>query len=336
MAKLYKKYKWLKWEFWPFWFFYIPVYFRYLYYGIRAKSFGFFTASNPLMEYGGLTNYSKYNVLKHIDAQYIPVTHLISPPFKKVNLEEKKLSYPIIMKPDMGERGFSVEKIKNTQELEKYLSQSNQSILLQEFIDFPIELGIMYYRFPNQEKGTISSVVRKEVLSVTGDGTSSLAELIQKGDRTAYHQDMLFKMYSTELENILEQGKKKQLSDIGNHIRGATFYNANHLINDNLHNVIDRIAKPIRGYHFGRFDLKVKSIDDLYAGKNIKIVELNGANSEPTHIYDPNMPLLKAYKALYKHWRVLYQISVANHKLGVPYKSVWEVARVMRRYHKER
>ena len=331
-----KKHKWLKWEFWPFWLFYIPVYFQYLYYSIRTGSFGFFSASNPLMTFGGFSNYSKSHVLKAIHEDYIPITHLLTPPFGKSSPTDFGLSFPVIMKPDMGERGFLVEVIHTQQAYDAYLAQSKFPVVLQEFIDYPIELGVMYHRFPRENKGHITSVVRKEVLSVIGDGVSTLAELITKGERTHYHQKMLFEQYAHELNNKLEHGERKQLSHIGNHIRGATFYNANHLINESLHKVFDKIALPIEGYHFGRFDLKVPSLDDLYAGKNIKIVELNGANSEPTHIYDPSMPLLKAYKAMFAHWRTLYRISKANHKTGVPYTSIWTIVREVRNSRKQR
>jgi len=331
-----KRYKGLKWEFWPVWFFYIPVYFQYLYYSIRAASFTFFTASNPSMRFGGFSHYSKYNVLKQIDADYLPQTHLIKPPFHQCSPLDFGLSFPVILKPDMGERGFSVEKINSQQDVNAYLSQSKFPVLLQEFIDYPIELGVMYHRFPGEDKGHITSVVKKEMLFVLGNGVSTLSELIKKGGRTSYHQKMLFEQYADELSNVLAVGEKKQLSEIGNHSRGATFYDANHLINDALHQVFDTIANSIEGYYFGRFDLKVSSLNDLYRARNIKIVELNGANSEPTHIYDPQMSIIKAYKVLFRHWRTLYIISKANHSAGVAYAPLWAMIRELRRFYKER
>ncbi|MFK7900869.1 MAG: hypothetical protein AB8B61_08940, partial [Cyclobacteriaceae bacterium] len=117
---------------------------------------------------------------------------------------------------------------------------------------------------------------------------------------------------------------------------GATFYNVNQLINDQLEEVFDRIAIPIEGFYFGRFDFKVASIEDLYKGKTIQIVELNGANSEPTHIYDPEMPLMKAYKAMFSHWKALYEVSKANHKKGVAYCSFFKLAKDMRGKRKKR
>lgn len=132
---------------------------------------------------------------------------------------------------------------------------------------------------------------------------------------------MLFKKHLLDLNIVLKEEEKKQLSEIGNHCKGATFYDANDLINDDLHRVFDMISIPIKGFHFGRFDIKIQSINDLYKGENIKILELNGANSEPTHIYDPKMPLWKAYRDMFSHWKVLFKISRLNNKNGVNYAS---------------
>ena len=91
----------------------------------------------------------------------------------------------------------------------------------------------------------------------------------------------------------------------------------NYLINEKLNEVFDKICIPINGFYYGRFDLKVKGIEDLYRGENIRIMELNGASSEPGHIYDPSLTLFKAYKDLLSHWKRLADISKGNMKLGL-------------------
>lgn len=327
--------KWLKWEFWPFWFFYIPLYIKYLWMSLKAGTMAFFTASNPLMELGGLTDYSKYNVLKHINPTYLPQTFLL----KRATIEEvlnqmKKgnLTYPIILKPDIGERGFGVEKIDNLQDLQKYFKQKKgiDNLIIQDYADFPIEIGVMYSRKSSEQKGIISSVVIKEFLKITGDGKRTFQEIITQDERAKFYQESLEELYKDKLQSIPEKGKVIEPLAIGNHCRGTMFLDRNHLINEQLVSVFDTISIPIKGFHFGRFDLRVSSIEDLYKGKNIKILELNGAASEPAHIYDPNMPLLKAYKHLFGHWQRLYEISIENHKNGVSYHTTWEVFQALR------
>lgn len=326
--------KWLKWEFWPFWFFYIPVYILYLWLGIKARCFGFFTAANPSMYLGGFSAYSKYGILKKISPEYLPATVLLkhsNPEAVLARLTSENIQFPIILKPDLGERGFAVEKIDHPEGLKPYFEKGNiDELILQEYVSYPIELGVMYSRKASEPHGKITSVVMKEFLTITGDGIRTLQEIITADARATFYKDGLQELYKDQLSDLIPKGQALELVAIGNHCRGTTFLNANHLINDALHQVFDRISVPIKGYHFGRFDLRVPSLEDLYQGKNIKIMELNGAASEPAHIYDPNMPLMEAYRHLFAHWRRLYEISIENHQNGTPYHSAWEVIRAIR------
>jgi hypothetical protein len=314
----------LKWEFWPFWVFYTPVYFYWLWLSIRARSFVFFSAANPAMEMGGFGGYSKYNVISKFPPHLIPKTLFINAAITTQEavvklVEQNSLAFPLIVKPDVGERGWKVEKISDTPALIKYLILNRQKLLIQEYISYPLELGVMYYRLPGQSKGHITSVVQKEFLSVTGDGKSTLQKLFRQFTRTRYHLPMLLQLYKPDLDKILQPGEVLELVSIGNHCRGTTFLNANHLVTPALTEVFDQISKEIDGFYFGRYDIRVPSLADLYAGRNIKILELNGANSEPAHIYDPQMPILSAYKHLFIHWRNLFEVSMQNHKKGFPF-----------------
>lgn len=319
-----QKSKWLKWEFWPFWFFYIPVYFVYFWYSLRSWSMVFFSAANPCVNTGGFVGYSKWGLLSKINQKFLPKSCLFgvktTSDIKKW-INENQLTYPIICKPDQGERGFGVEKINDEKQLDNYLVRIDRDFIVQEHVAYPIELGVMYYRIPGAKKGTIHSVVQKEFLTVVGNGKSTLKELLQQNERAMYHYNMLLDLYTNQLDIVLKIGEKKELISIGNHCRGTTFLNGNHLINQKLVTVFDSIAKPIDGFYFGRFDLRVSSLDDLYQGDNIKILELNGVNSEPAHIYDPNMSLLEAYRVLFRHWGIIYCISSINHRNGVPFES---------------
>lgn len=334
-----QKSKWLKWEFWPMWLFYLPVYVVYLGYSLRAWSMPFFTAANPSIELGGFVDYSKWGVLKRIHSNYLPVGHIFSKEEKNhvTNwLKEVNLSFPLIFKPDRGERGFGVEKINSEQQMNAYLQKVDRDFIVQEYIDYPLEFGVMYSRIPGEKTGEIHSLVQKEFLSVVGDGKSTLIELFQKNERTQFHFDLVTSLFKNELHTILPKDERKELVAIGNHARGTTFLDATHLINEQLHTTFDKIALPIEGFYFGRFDLRVPTLDDLYKGENIKIMELNGVNSEPAHMYDPNMPLLKAYKIMFHHWSIIYKISSINHKNGVPYASLWETYSRLKRHVKSK
>ncbi len=330
--------KYLKWEFWPSWLFYIPIYAMYLWFSLRARSMVFFSAANPSMFMGGFVDYSKYDVLMKIPEQVVPKAFLLEE--KEDGLAKAKeiihsgqLSYPVILKPDRGQRGFAVSKIKNDNELEGYLKKYKTNIVLQEYANFPLEFGVLYYRYPNEERGTISSVVQKVFMEVIGDGKSTLKTLFKKDERAQYYYSFLCEYYKDDLDYVLPEGEDMILVEVGNHCKGATFMNGNHLINEQLIDTFDHISKQVDGFYFGRYDLRTATLEDLYAG-NFKVVELNGANSEPAHIYD--LPLMKAYGFMFKHWKTIFKIGTMNHKKGIPYMSALKAARITRNHFKRR
>lgn len=312
--------KYINFEYWPWWLFYLPVLPYWIFLSIKNRSFAYFTVANPGIELGGFFGESKSDILKLIDKQYLPkaievnelsITSIIH------LLKEADIHFPIIAKPDIGERGTDVAKINNTLELEAYNLKSKSKYIIQEFITYDIELGILYSRMPNSKNGMITSITLKEFLSVTGDGKSTIKELMQKTTRARFQINRLGKEIESTMTIVLKKGEHKTLEPIGNHCRGTRFIDNIFLINDKVNRVFDTICIPINGFYYGRFDLKVKSIEDLYEGKNIKIMELNGASSEPGHIYDSANTLFKAYKDLLFHWKRLSDISHENMKNGL-------------------
>lgn len=310
------------WEYWPWYIVYIPVFGYWFYLGFRARAIFFFSAANPSIKYGGMVSASKKKILDLLPQEYTPSTVLLEATVQKGDfvrkMDEVGLNYPIILKPDLGERGWKVEKVNNEKELESYLDSAKGDILLQEYLDLPFEAGIFYYRLPGQDRGTISSVVLKEFLYVVGDGESTLEELILKKPRARIHYVNLKYVYGEELNKIPPTDARVQLEPIGNHNRGTTFLNGNHLIDEELTRSFEAISQQIDGFYYGRFDVRCKDEKALKRGE-VKIMELNGAASEPAHIYHPGFSIFKGYQVLFHHWKMLYRISKANHKKGVPY-----------------
>ncbi len=318
---------WIKlrhWEYWPWWLVYIPVFAYWLWCGLKARAIFYLSAANPGFEYGGIVGSSKKAILDKIPIEFLPKDIIIlstdSPENISLLMREAQLSFPVIIKPDVGERGFKVELIKNETELESYLIGNTEKFILQEYLNLPMEAGIFYYRLPNEEMGTVSSVVLKELLTVTGDGKLSIRELMMRRDRAKLQISRLDALKNIDLDSVPAIAEEIILEPIGNHNRGTTFLDGNFLINRQLIELIDSISKKIDGFYYGRFDLRCKDAAALYKGE-FKIMELNGSVSEPAHIYSPGFPLLKGYQVLYHHWRILYKISRMNHKNGVPYMS---------------
>lgn len=323
------------WEYWPFGIIQFPLFFYFAWLSLRARSLIFFSASNPGITMGGMFGESKYEVIKKIPPQYIPRTVLVSAPATKEEIldaiAKTGLRFPVIFKPDLGERGFMVTKIENETAIEGYLGRMKFDFLIQELVDLPLEFGVFYTRFPSEKKGRVTSIVMKEMLTVTGNGKTTLQDLILLKDRAKLQWKNLRQIYRDRLSDVIPDGEKFELVSIGNHCLGTKFLDGNHLINDELSETFDRISKQIDGFYFGRFDLRCTNIHDLYSG-NIKVMELNGCGAEPAHIYQPGYSLRKAISILFTHWRNIFIIASENARRGVPYTPFKEAVLKYRRF----
>jgi hypothetical protein len=319
-----------RFEYWPWWVFYIPIFFKYSWYSLRTGNLSFIGAVNPNMYLGGLWEYSKYDAQKEIPELYNPSSFLLK---KGVNMEmalsqihRLGISWPLIVKPDMGERGHGVYLIKDEADLHSHWGEIEQKDqIFQEYISLSLEAGILYSRSPDEENGNISSLMIREFLYVKGDGHSTCADLIKAHPRYRRHLESLEKLYPESLKRIPKSEEKIDLEMIGNHNRGTIFRNGNSLITAKMTSTYDRIAKSINGFHFGRIDVKARDLESLESGIGIKILELNGVNSEPAHIYDPDYSLFHAYEDLLSNWTRIYEIACKNHKEGIPFPASGEL-----------
>ena len=309
-----------------------------IWYSLKERSLFYFSASNPTILTGGMMGESKFDVLKLVPDEVKPKTIFVSVPNSVetvLNLmQQNGFTFPVIFKPDMGERGWMVRRIKNTKEIESYLKEIKVDFLIQELIDLPLEFGVFYVRFPSQTNGFVNSITGKEFLTIVGNGKKTLLQLIFEKDRALIQWNVLRTEYADRLEEVIEAGKKVELVSIGNHCLGTTFLNCNHLISPKLNRTFDELSKRINGFYFGRFDLRCGSMEDLQNG-HVKIMELNGCGAEPAHIYHPGSSLFKAIAVLITHGRNLYRVSKENHEGGVPYLSWKEGKQIYKRTKKQ-
>jgi hypothetical protein len=249
-----------------------------------------------------------------------------------MGMKDTGIYFPIIAKPDYGERGWMVEKIEDPQELNLYVKRLRVDLIVQEFVDLPVELGIFYYRIPGTDRGTVSSVTAKQLLHVTGDGSSTLRMLVQENPRARLQWKVLEKKHKTLMNYVPGRGEIVELIPIGNHSRGAAFIDRNDLIDEELINTVDGFARKIPGFYYGRFDLRCADTGRMKKGETIRILELNGCKSEPAHIYHPGSSLFTAYRVLFFHWDKLFQIAMINRRKGIPFPSIREGWQKLRKY----
>jgi len=312
------------WEYWPFNVVYGPLFLYWFFLSIRARSFFFFNTSNPTIKNGGFLMESKKEVYDLIPFEYYPATLFFKASSSiqdiLVLIKQRNLKYPLIGKPDIGMKGMMVKKLENENELSSYCKKSKVDFLIQEYVPFQNEIGIFYYRFPNEEKGHISGIVKKEFLAVKGDGVSTVEQLLLKNKRAVLQLPTLRIKEKDKMNIVLQKEEELIIVPYGNHVRGAKFLDDSSLIDEKLTNTIDSICKKVNGFYFGRLDIRYNDWEELKQGKNFSIIELNGSGSEPTHIYDPRHSVFWAWKEIAKHWKILYQISKLNHQLqNTPY-----------------
>lgn len=316
------------WEYWSFGMVYFWIMPYWFFLCLKARSLFFFAASNPSIRNGGFLAESKKDIHPIIPAAYSPNTLFFSLPANADlvvhQLLESGLDFPLIGKPDIGGRGRGVKLLRDEADVRSYVRNACLDFHIQEFVAFRNEVGIFYYRIPGEENGKISGIVRKEFLSVTGNGRDSIRVLLMQSQRAILQLNSLDNMHRNELDIVLAAGEKRVLVPYGNHARGALFLDDSHLIDEELITTIDRVCKQIRDFHFGRLDIRFQSWDELKQGKNFTIIEVNGAGSEPTHIFDPRHSIFFAWKEIIRHWKLLYKISRLNHKRGHQYLSFRE------------
>ena len=141
-------------------------------------------------------------------------------------------------------------------------------------------------------------------------------ELILADDRAVSMAPVHLRRNAGELTSIPAAGETIQLVDVGTHSRGALFLDGSWVRTAELDTAIDHISQSFEGFFFGRYDIKTPDLDDFRAGRNFKVVELNGVTAEATSIYDPRNSLGTAYRTLFEQWRILFEIAAANVAAG--------------------
>jgi len=288
-------------------------------YSLYFRSLTYFSVANPQIYLGGMLDERKSDIYQHVPKQYLPQT-LLCPPDKAITAGEilKKFNLPVIIKPNVGFRGFMVKKIDTQEELIEVLKEfRNKEMLVQDFVSLPHEYSVMYFRIDEKRFG-VSSLVEKHLPVVIGDGRSTVMELIKKMNNPFLNQEWIFKKNATDLERVMDIDERYYVDYVGNYARGSKFENLNHLIDNQLIRAVHAFYERIEGMHFCRMDIKAASMQDLKNGK-FKLLEINGAKSEPLHIYDPRMSWWSILKTTHVHWTTLFKIVKENiHQIDLP------------------
>ena len=336
--------RWAHWEFWPAWLFYPPVVLNYLRLAVKYRGLALPMASNPGIFSGGLVGESKFAMLRQLTAtspEFTAEAALVAggtfaERWESLAAHRSRLGldYPFILKPDVGQRGAGVKLIREQKQAEHYLRGTAAPLVVQRYAPGPREAGIFYYRLPHESQGRIFGIVEKVFPLVVGDGRSTVGQLVHRDPRARLIASTYARRLAARWREVLPAGETLRLVEAGNHAQGCIFRDGARFWSPALAARMDEISRRLDGFFIGRYDLRFNSEDDLRAGKNFQIVELNGAASEAANIYDARNSLWSAYATLFRQWELVFIIGAENRRLGSRPAGIGAVWRAWRNYGK--
>jgi hypothetical protein len=309
------------WETWHHHVKYIPLTPVWIWYCIRSGTPWFFTSSNPGLTFGGFEGEGKKEMYEQLPPGSFPHTIYITPGISfeevKKQMEDAGFKYPFIVKPNVGMMGFMFRKITEPQQLKLYHETMPIEYLIQELVNYPIEVSAFYYKIPGQSKGHISGFLKKEPPYLIGDGISTIESLINGHEGIRLKKEEVLMKHSTKLKDVLAPGETYFLSYASNRNQGGKLTGIDHEIDENLQQLITGFSQYPQPFYYGRYDIKCNSVEDLKAGKNFSILEFNGAGAGTQHIYANGYSFWKACAIILFHWKMLFLISRKKRGTGI-------------------
>jgi membrane protein DedA with SNARE-associated domain len=318
--------RWSRWEFWPGCVFYTPVVLMCAWLSVRFRGLALPALANPSQRNGGVIGESKADILLALQKtapDYVASTVLIEEGTLAQRMRsvlnallDGTLQLPFVLKPNVGQRGAGFRKIASLADAEQYLREVSSPVVAQAYAAGPYEAGIFYYRFPHEQRGHILAITDKIFPVLRGDGTSTIGELIDSDERASLIARTYLQRLGSRSQDVLPLGETVKLVEAGNHCQGCIFRDGAQLYSEQLLESIDGISQSLPGFYIGRYDIRYANTEDLRAGRGFTIIELNGAASEATSIYDSRNSIFEAYRMLYRQWKLVYAIGAANRTRG--------------------
>jgi hypothetical protein len=311
----------------PKWLICIPLVIQWGWLALRHGSVTLPTAANPRITSGGLVGEGKleYFDLMGLLARRATARHVglrakrhLADVDLVAALRSAGLTFPIIAKPDLGLCGYGVCKLDSLRALRDYVEfyPDGETIVLQEYLGEENEAGIFYARDVASGAGRLIGLALRYYPRVTGDGVSTLEQLIRNDVRAVRVLDTPAHVCDLELGAVPPAGQEVRLSTIGSTRVGGLYRDGGALITPALSAAIDAIARDMPEFHFGRFDVRFRSVHELSAGGGFTIMEVNGAGSEAIQAWDPVTSLTEGFRIIFAKQRLVFAIGAANRRRG--------------------
>ena len=356
-------------EFWPQFIFYAPLVPYLVYLAVRHRSATVFTAVNPAIPNGGGVvgepKTALCNALAESGAPVLPATLITPDTHPDTRLAALRRifddpdipieGYPVVLKPDAGQRGFGVRVVRNDDQALAYLERTTTAVQAQQLSTLENEVGILWSRIPQNGasksnavvdvddlQGEIVSITRKTFPVIEGDGEQTIEQLIWDHPRFRMQAKTFVNRWSSHRDSILSEGAVLRLAHSGNHAQGAMFTDGADLITPELSEAIERIARAYRDPNtgarldFGRFDLRYTNDEELKTGRGFQIIEINGVMSESTNMYDPSRSVFWMYRVLFAQWRRIYALGALRRAQGGAHLGSFKLIALIYRFYRTR
>jgi len=311
----------------PKWLNLVPMVLQWCWLGLRYRSLTLPSAANPQITAGGLVGDTKSEYFAgmgaHARSKVAPYVMLRAEGGDMLAaalsaMGEAGLMFPVVAKPDLGWCGFGVRRLDDTLDLADYLASypAGESLMLQRYLGEQGEAGIFYVRHPGQPTGGLLGVLLRHYPQVTGDGTSTVAQLIEADERL--HRVVRNRREHEcrhDPDEVLAVGDTVRLSLIGSTRIGGRYEDGSDSATAELTAAIEAVAHDMPQFHVGRFDVRYSTLQDLRSGR-FTIMEVNGAGSEAVHAWDPKYSVWQVYRMVFAKQRLLFALGAANRARG--------------------
>ncbi len=310
----------------PTWFICIPLAIQWLWLGLRYRGLTLPSVANPALTAGGLVGEGKMEYFRSMGkfargftapTCAIRVSGAQQATEIGAVIAAAGLSFPLIVKPDLGLCGYGVRKLTALEDLMAYLAgfPAGEQAVVQAYLAGDYEAGIFYARLPGRATGRIIGLAFRSYPRVVGDGERSIGALIAADPRARRVLRATHRL-AVDPARVPAPGEVVRLAAIGSTRVGGLYRDGASAVTPALAATIDAIARDMPDFHIGRFDVRFASLDDLRAGRGFMIMEVNGAGSEAIQAWDPDLGLYRAFKIIFRKQRLLFAIGAVNRRLG--------------------
>lgn len=322
----------------PKWLNLLPIVAQWAWLSLKYRSITLPSCCNPAITTGGMVGEGKLEYLASMGSRALRATAITtfavadgveSAAGVEAAMQRAGLRYPIVVKPDLGWCGFGVRRIDDGPALQAYLGgfPHGERLVVQPWLDETGEAGLFYMRRPGERRGQIIGMLLRHFPRVTGNGVSTVAQLIAADPRASRLGADGASEACCDTADVPAPGQVVRIAVVASTRVGGMYEDGSALVTPALARALDAICHDMTDFHVGRFDVKFDSLAALRAGTGFRIIEVNGAGSEAVHAWDPSLTLRQAYRIIFDKQRRLFAIGDAMRRRGHRPVGCWALAR---------